>query len=230
MRHRAANDAFRYGASVKFIKFLNVLALVTLSYGASAQGDDSLYVLALGDSLTAGYELDPDYAFPVRLEATLRDGGVDATVINAGVSGDTSSGGLTRLDWAVSDVPNGQPDLAIIELGANDALRGIEPSLTKQNLQAIIEYFQARDVTVLLVGMQAPPNMGPDYEAEFNGLYPALAEQYEVAFYPFFLDGVAANPDLNLSDGMHPNNEGVDVIVTRIAPLVKTLLETEPAP
>lgn len=220
----------RYGAYVKLIKFLNVLALVTLSYGAQAQEDDPLYVLALGDSLTAGYELSPDYAFPVRLEANLRDAGLDVTVINAGVSGDTSSGGRARLEWAVSDVPDGKPDLAIVELGANDALRGIDPALTRENLEAIIAYFQVREVPVLLAGMQAPPNMGPDYAQEFDSLYPALAEQFDVALYPFFLDGVAANPDLNLADGMHPNEEGVDVIVTRIAPLVKTLLKADTTP
>lgn len=215
---------------MKLIKLLNVLAFLTLSYGAQAQEDDTLYVLALGDSLTAGFELDPDYAFPVRLEAWLREAGFDVTVINAGVSGDTSSGGLARLDWAVSDVPNGQPDLAIVELGANDALRGIDPALTRSNLEAIISYFQGLDVTVLLAGMRAPPNMGPDYATEFDSLYPALAEQFDVALYPFFLEGVAADPDLNLADGIHPNNEGVDVIVTGIAPLVKTLLKAKVDP
>lgn len=216
--------------NVKLFKLLYAGAFILLSYGAAAQEDDSLYVLALGDSLTAGYELDPDYAFPVRLEARLRDEGLDVTVINAGVSGDTSSGGLTRLDWAISDVPEGRPDLAIVELGANDMLRGIEPAITRTNLAQIIEYFLSRGIDVLLAGMRASPNMGADYAAEFDALYPALAEQFGVPLYPFFLDGVAAHPSLKLADGMHPNNDGVDVIVTRIAPMVKTLLTPAAGP
>ena len=205
-----------------------VFLALGLFYGPAHAADDSadspLYVLALGDSLTAGYELDPEYAFPVRLERVLRADGFDVTVVNGGVSGDTSSGGLSRLDWTLGDVPGGKPDLAIVELGANDALRGIDPDLTRQNLSAIIQRFKDDGVTVLLAGMRAPPNMGDDYAVAFDGIYPDLAAEYDVALYPFFLEGVAADPSLNLADGMHPNEAGVDVIVTGIAPMVKSLL------
>lgn len=212
----------------RLYQLIAVFLVFTGFYGAARAADDAaatpLYILALGDSLTAGYELDPEHAFPVRLEQTLRQGGLDVTVINGGVSGDTSSGGLSRLDWTLGDVPGGTPDLVIVELGANDALRGIDPALTRQNLSAIIERFQADGVTILLAGMRAPPNMGDDYAAAFDGIYPDLAAEYDLALYPFFLDGVAAEPSLNLEDGMHPNAEGVEVIVTRIAPMVKSLL------
>ena len=214
--------------NAKFFKLFAAIGVVVTSYltfYAPVQAEDgSLYVLALGDSLTAGYELDPDYAFPVRLEKSLRADGLDVTVVNGGVSGDTSSGGLSRLDWTLGDVPGGKPDLAIVELGANDALRGIEPELTRQNLVAIIQRFKADGVPVLLAGMQAPPNMGADYAVDFDTIYPELAAELGVALYPFFLEGVAADPSLNIGDGMHPNNAGVDVIVSGIAPVVKKLL------
>jgi acyl-CoA thioesterase-1 len=183
------------------------------------------YVLALGDSLTAGYMLDPEDAFPVRLEAALRDESLDVRVINAGVSGDTTKGGLSRLDWALSDIPGGKPDLVIVELGANDAMRGIEPAIVKANLAVIIEHLKQTGAKILLAGMLAAPNMGTGYAADFDPIYQQLANEHDVSLYPFFLDGVATIPELNLADGKHPTGEGVGIIVTRLLPLVKQLLQ-----
>lgn len=192
-----------------------------LSGGAAAQTTPELTVLALGDSLTAGYNLPHDAAFPVQLEAALRDQGHAVRVINAGVSGDTTAGGLARLDWTLAE---GTPDLTILELGANDALRGIPPAQAKANLSALIDGLQKAGSRVLLAGMLAPPNMGPEYTRAFAALYPDLAAQHGTALYPFFLDGVAAQPKLLLSDGMHPTAEGVAEIVRRILPDVERLL------
>jgi acyl-CoA thioesterase-1 len=150
----------------------------------------------------------------------LKAKGIAARVINAGLSGDTSAGGLARLDWALEP----KPDFAIIELGANDGLRGLDPAQTNANLDAILSKLKAKGVPALLAGMYAPPNMGPDYGQAFNALYPALAEKHGVAFYPFFLDGVAANASLNQPDGIHPNAKGVDIIVARILPHVLRLI------
>lgn len=189
-----------------------------------AQETAPLTVLALGDSLTAGYNLPHDAAFPVQLEDALRAEGYNVTVTNAGVSGDTTAGGLSRLDWTLAE---GAPDVTVLELGANDALRGIPPAQAKDNLAALIEGLQAAGSRILLAGMLAPPNMGTDYADAFNALYPALAKRYDIALYPFFLDGVAANPELLLSDGMHPTAEGVAEIVRRIQPAVEKLLDAE---
>jgi acyl-CoA thioesterase-1 len=158
------------------------------------------------------------------LEATLRADGIAARVINAGVSGDTTSGGRARLDWALAGLDGAKPDLVVLALGANDALRGIAPELTRANLAAMIETLQARAIPVLLVGMVAPPNMGPDYAAAYNPIFSDLADKYSVPLYPFFLDGVAADPALNQNDGMHPNAKGVAVIVDRLVPVVARLL------
>ena len=184
-------------------------------------GEGGPVILALGDSLTSGYGLALEDAFPARLQAELRRSGFDARVINAGVSGETSTGGLARLDWTLNE----QPDIVIVELGANDALRGLAPAATRANLDAILGRLVRRGLRVLLVGMRAPPNMGPDYGAEFAAIYPRLAAKHGVALYPFFLDGVAAEPGLNQADGLHPNARGVDIIVRRMAPYVKRLLE-----
>jgi len=189
-------------------------------HAASAQGDP-VRLVAFGDSLSAGYELPPDHAFPVRLEKALKARGHDVTIANAGVSGDTTSAGLARLDWSIPDGTDG----VILELGANDALRGIPIDVTRQSLEAIAARLKERGIAVLVAGMLAPPNMGPDYGRAFNALYPDLAARHGFALYPFFLDGVAAEPALNLDDGMHPNEEGVDVIVKRITPHVETLIE-----
>lgn len=187
---------------------------------APAAGAGPVRILALGDSLTAGYGLASDQAFPVRLEKALKARGIEAVVDNAGVSGDTTAGGLARLDWALD---GSKPQLAIVELGANDGLRGLDPAATRKNLDAILTRLKAAGVRVLLAGMYAPPNLGRDYGREFNAIYPELAEKHKVALYPFFLDGVAANPALNQADGIHPTAKGVDVIVERILPAVAKL-------
>lgn len=182
-----------------------------------------LALLCLGDSLTAGYGLERGQGFTDRLQEALRARGRDVRVINGGVSGDTSAGGLARLDWLLDD-PAGTPDAAIVELGANDALRGLDPARTRANLGAILDKLQGRGVRVLLAGMLAPPNLGPDYGRAFNALYPDLARKHGVAFYPFFLEGVAGKPELNQADGIHPNPRGVEVLVSAILPAVDKLL------
>lgn len=173
-------------------------------------------VLAFGDSLTVGYRLPAEKSFPRQLEAKLRALGHDITVKNAGVSGDTTAGGRRRLAWALSQ----KPDLVILELGANDALRGIKPAVTLKNLDAMMAELQKREIPVLLAGMFAPPNLGKKFAAEFDYIYPLLAQRYQASFYPFFLAGVAARRHLNLRDGIHPNAKGVAVIVDRIVPYV----------
>ena len=177
-------------------------------------------ILALGDSLTAGYGLPPDEAFPAVLQAKLAADGIPATVSNGGVSGDTSAGGFARLDWALAD----KPDYVLLELGANDALRGIDPKVTRDNLDKILARLTERGVHVLLLGMEAPTNWGADYRKEFDAIYPALAAKYRVPLYPFFLDGVALDASLNQQDGMHPNRRGVRIVVDRIAPYVERLI------
>ena len=156
----------------------------------------------------------------MRLAARLKADGYNVEVANGGVSGDTTSGGLARLDWALA----AHPDIVLLELGANDMLRGIDPKLAHSNLDAILARLTAAHVKVLLIGMKAPGNWGPDYRQAFDGIYPALAEKYHVPLYPFFLDGVALDEKLNQADGLHPNKAGVEVIVTRIAPAVEHML------
>lgn len=221
VRHFNSNH---YTAFIKFAVAIAAMMLIFVRPALSADQNQHV-IFALGDSLTAGYGLDAGLSFPDQLESALQADGLDVLIINAGVSGDTSKGGQSRLDWALGDGPAMETDLAIVALGANDALRGIDPASTRKNLTAIIEDLQARGITVLLAGMLAPPNMGPDYAAEFNPIYGDLAAQYDVALYPFFLDGVAADPSLNLEDGMHPNAEGIGVMVERMKPLVKSLLK-----
>jgi len=188
--------------------------------GARAAGERPVKIVVLGDSLTAGFGLPADAAFPARLARALTAKGIDVSVINAGVSGDTASGGLTRLDWSV---PEGT-EAVILELGANDALRGIDPKLTKAALDGILRKLDGRHIPVLLAGMQAPRNMGPDYVRAFDAIYAVLASAHRLVFYPFFLDGVAADPKLNQADGLHPNAAGVDMIVARILPQVEELI------
>ncbi len=182
------------------------------------------FVVMIGDSLTAGYGLPVEESIPSVLQTILRKQGHNVRVINAGVSGDTSTGGRARLDWALHDANEGKPDLVIVELGANDALRGIEPKLTHDNIDAILTTLTSRNIKVLLSGMLAPPNMGKDYAATFNDLFPTLAKKHRVAFDPFFLVGVAAQSKLNQADGMHPNAEGAAQIAERLAPIVAKLL------
>jgi acyl-CoA thioesterase-1 len=182
-------------------------------------------ILALGTSLTQGYGLPPGTEIPAVLQAELKKKGIDATVINAGVSGDTSAGGLSRLDWSLADRPNA----AIVELGSNDALRGIDPKSTERNLSAILAQLTVKHIPVLLLGMRAPKNYGPEYEAKFNAIYPKLARQYNVLLYPFVLDGVALNPKLNQKDGIHPNPAGVKIVVGKLMPdVLKLVAEVKP--
>ncbi|HXL99490.1 MAG TPA: arylesterase [Rhizomicrobium sp.] len=174
----------------------------------------------IGTSLTQGLGLQPGTEIPAVLEAKLKAAGIPATVINAGVSGDTSAGGLARLDWSLAD----HPDAAIVELGSNDALRGIDPAQTEKNLAAILARLKSEHVPVLLLGMRAPRNLGPEYAARFDPIYPRLAAQYDVPLYPFVLDGVALTPRLNQADGIHPNPAGVKIIVDRMFPDVMKLV------
>jgi acyl-CoA thioesterase-1 len=187
-----------------------------------ARAADTIRLLVLGDSLAAGYGLPAPSNFPNRLEAALRDKGYDVEVINAGVSGDTTAGGRARLAWALND----DPDAVIVELGANDALRGLEPGVAYDNLDAILTTLGEKRIPALLAGMRAPPNLGAEYGAAFDAIYPKLAEKHGVALYPFFLDGVAARPELNQDDGIHPNAAGVYRIVTAILPHVERLIAT----
>ena len=180
-----------------------------------------LKLLAFGDSLIAGYGLPKKDGFSDQLEATLNHTGIRLKVINAGVSGDTSAGGLSRIDWALG----ANPDAILLELGANDSLRGIDPAITKMNLQKILTKLQKIGTPILFAGMIAPPNMGKEYGLEFERVYLELAEANEVIFYRFFLEGVAGVPELNQEDGIHPNKEGVLKIVKKIAPFVIELLE-----
>jgi acyl-CoA thioesterase I len=201
---------------------LSMIALLALGVATAACGEAlaATRILALGDSLTAGFGLAPQESFPVRLQIKLGAAGVDAQVVNGGVSGDTSSGGLARLDWALAD----HPDVVLVELGANDALRGIDPRLTYANLDKILTRLKAAGAKVMLLGMRAPPNWGRRYQAQFDAIFPDLATKHQVALYPFFLDGVALDPALNQSDGLHPTARGADIIAERIAPLVARLL------
>ena len=178
-------------------------------------------LLVLGDSLTAGYGLEASEAFPVQLEKALQQSGYDVTVVNAGVSGDTSAGGLARLEWALADAPQ----IVIVELGGNDALRGLPPEVTFGNLDAILERLKVAGIRIILAGMKAPRNLGEDYTTAFDQTYPELASKHNVSFYPFFLDGVALDPVLNQADGIHPNANGVGVIVERILPIVKDAIK-----
>jgi acyl-CoA thioesterase-1 len=177
-------------------------------------------LLVLGDSLTAGLGLAPQDAFPAKLEAALKPRYPDLTIVNAGVSGDTAADGLARLDWALTDEVGG----LIVGLGANDALRGLDAAQTEMALDGIMLKARERKLPVLILGMKAPPNMGPDYVARFDGLFPRLAEKHGALLYPFFLDGVAANGALNQADGIHPNAEGVNAIVMKVMPHVEDLI------
>jgi acyl-CoA thioesterase-1 len=202
------------------LRTLLSIVLLLIMAGAGQAFAAPVKILALGTSLTQGYGLPPGTEFGVQLQAALKRAGIDAVVTNAGVSGDTSAGGLARLDWSLAE----HPDVAIVELGSNDMLRGLPPEQTEKNLRAIVTRLKAAKVKVLLTGMRAQRNLGPDYVKAFDAIYPRLAKQQGVLFYPFILDGVALNPKLNQADGMHPNPEGVKVIVARILPLVKKLV------
>lgn len=187
-----------------------------LLLASPAPAADPPVIVAFGDSLTAGFSLENVDSFPVQLARSLIATGVTANVINAGVSGDTTAGGRARLAWSVPD----DADLVILELGANDGLRGLDPTATEANLDAMLQALAARGTKVLLTGMLAPPNLGREYGVAFNAVFPRLAAKHQVVFYPFFLDGVASETGLNQRDGLHPNAEGVARIVDRITPYV----------
>jgi acyl-CoA thioesterase-1 len=181
---------------------------------------EPIKLVVLGDSLAAGYGLKEGDAFPAKLEMALKGKGIDVTVVNAGVSGDTAKQGLERLDWAVEP----DADAVIVELGANDALRGIDPNETRASLEKIISRLRSRKIPIMIAGMLAPPNMGAAYKELFDRIYPSLAGEHGLRLYPFFLEGVATEPDYNLEDGIHPNARGVDEIVRRMAPKVAEFL------
>ncbi len=196
-----------------------VIAGLLIAFALPSRAE-TLKLVGFGDSLMAAYDLAKEEGFPARLETALKERGHDVEVADAGVSGDTTSGGLSRLDWSVPDGADG----VILELGANDALRGVSPENTRENLEAMIERLDERGIPVLLAGMLAPPNMGPGYEDRFNAIYPELAEKYDLVLYPFFLDGVAAEAGMVLSDGMHPNAAGVEEMVKRFVPVAEKFI------
>lgn len=200
--------------------FASFLMAISLFFPLTAAAESKV-ILALGDSLMAGYGLAEQESFPAQLQMALDQRNHEVRVINGGVSGDTSTGGVGRLDWLLAD----KPDLIIIELGANDGLRALPPELTEKNLAILIERSKQAGAHVVLAGMKAPPNLGPEYEESFNSIYPRLAKKYDVDFYPFFLEGVAGNLDLNLEDGIHPTGEGIAVIVDGMLPLIEAALK-----
>ena len=210
--------AFKF--PVRFPLRLAFLAGLAVLATTAASRAEPYKIVGFGDSLMAGYGLDAGQGFPEKLEKALRDKGHDVVIANAGVSGDTTSGGLSRLDWSVPD----GTQLVILELGANDMLRGVGPDITEKNLDAMLARLKERDIPVLLAGMRAAPNLGPDYRSAFDQIYPRLAEKYGVPLYPFFLDGVAANHAYLLEDGMHPNAAGIDRMVEKLLPEVEKII------
>jgi acyl-CoA thioesterase-1 len=224
MREASSDMPPRYGPRVLRRKLCVFAAagVITAMCGrpAAAQAPREVRILALGDSLTAGYGLARPDGFVPQLQAALRAKGVPATVLDAGVSGDTTAGGRARLDWALAD----RPDVVIVALGGNDLLRGLDPAATYANLNDILTRLAARNIPVLLAGMLGPRNLGAEFVTAFEGAYQRLAREHDVVFYPFFLDGVAGEAALNQPDGIHPNARGVAVMVERIMPSVEALL------
>ena len=213
-RRRAAMQMV---ASVLLFNLAVFVVALSSSYAHTAR---QIRIVAFGDSLTAGYMLPPSASFPAQLERALKARGHDVVVVNAGVSGDTTAAGLARFDWAF-----GEPyDAAIVELGANDALRGLPPAEARRNLDAILTRLRSSGAPVLLAGMSSPRNWGPAYVTEFEAIFPDLSRKHDALLYPFFLEGIALDPSLNLNDGLHPNERGVAMIVQRILPLVETLI------
>jgi acyl-CoA thioesterase-1 len=206
--------------TVRRILAVAMACMLALWTGAVAAADKPLTIVALGDSLTAGFGLGANDAFPAKLQQALAAKGIAVTISNAGVSGDTMSGGLARLDWSVPP----DTDAVILELGANDALRGLDPAVTRRALDRILGVLAKRNIPVLLCGMLAPRNLGADYARAFDPMFPELAKTYDAVLYPFFLNGVAADPKLNQRDGLHPTAAGVDVIVAKILPKVEELI------
>jgi acyl-CoA thioesterase-1 len=223
-----------FGAAVerlaRIVMVLTAGTMMAMSGPAAAQTADAtatadaakpVKLAVLGDSLTAGFGLAATDAFPAKLQKALRDKGIAVDVLNAGVSGDTTSGGLARLDWSIPQ----DTEAVIVELGANDALRGVDPAVARNALDGILAKLKARNIAVLLCGMYAPPNYGADYAARFNSIYPDLAKAHGVPLYPFFLDGVATVANLTQADGLHPTAAGIDVVVQRILPTVEAFLK-----
>jgi acyl-CoA thioesterase I len=202
------------------MKLITVFLSLWFMWGQAFAGTTT--ILALGDSLTAGYGLDPGQSLPDQLQEALRAKGHDVKIINAGVSGDIASQGAARLDWALTD----DVKAVILELGANDALRGLEPAQADSALREIMEKLKQKKLPVLILGMKAPPNLGADYQAKFDQIYPKLAADYGASLYPFYLDGVAAHPELNQPDGIHPNVKGLSVIVPKLLPMVEKLVSS----
>jgi acyl-CoA thioesterase-1 len=200
--------------------FIFLLGLMLSALPASA----TITVLALGDSLTAGYGLEAGHAMPDVLQAALQKDGKDVKIINGGISGDTAAQGAARLDWALTP----EVKAIILELGANDALRGLPPEQTDQALRQVMDKAKAKNLPVLILGMKAPPNLGEDYRNKFDAIYPKLAADYGAPLYPFYLDGVAAQPELNQQDGMHPNDKGIALIVPKLLPLIEQLVSKLP--
>jgi len=215
----------RYGISNRFYQSAAVICLALMSQAAPAATPRT--VVAFGDSLMAGYQLRPGEGFAPQLEAALKAKGRNVTVVPAGVSGDTTAQGKARINWVLAGM-NAKPDLVILELGANDMLRGQSPATAKANLDAMITAFKAKGARVLLAGMYAQPNNGPVYQKRFNAIYPALAKAQKVSLYPFFMDGVAAVPGMQLGDGLHPTPKGVKIIVARMLPLIEKELDALP--
>jgi acyl-CoA thioesterase-1 len=212
-----------YGKAAGAVQFAAPILFIALTIFATlsqADAEPAIKIVAFGDSLTAGFGLPADAAFPAKLQRALRAKGIDAEVVNAGVSGDTTSGGLARLNWSL---PEGA-DAVILELGANDALRGLDPKVTRSALDQILRRLKERRIEVLLAGMRAPRNFGPDYAGAFDAIFPQLASAHDVLFYPFFLEGVATDSKLNQPDGLHPTAAGVDAIVAAIIPKVEELV------
>jgi acyl-CoA thioesterase-1 len=229
---RAGHTVRRYGApSPRFnslsLRLSGAFAALCLSFLLSATATAApTRILAFGDSLFAGYGLSSDADnIPSRLEALLKADGHDVVVINAGVSGDTTTDGVARLDWSLAD----KPDLVLLELGSNDALRGQDPAMTRANLDTLLSRLKAANVPVVLIGMMAPRNLGAEYAAKFEPIYPDLAKQYGVPLYPFILDGVALDPNLNQADGMHPNKDGALIVAKRLLPVVEKALPAKAA-
>ena len=199
-------------------------ATFTLFLSVSASQARTFNIVAFGDSLTAGYELPPNEAFPAHLETIAKSKGLDVAIANAGVSGDTTADGLARLDWSIPDGTDG----VILALGANDALRGLSPGDSARNLDAMLQRLKERKIPVVLAGILAPPNMGADYETRFNAIYTELAKKYGLALYPFLLDGVVFDSKLKLKDGMHPNGAGTKVMAEKFFPAFEKFLKSLP--
>jgi acyl-CoA thioesterase I len=210
--------SFKRTIAAGFVLFLAICGAI------SSARAEPFKIVGFGDSLMAGFGLGPGQGFTDKLQAALRAQGHDVTVANAGVSGDTTSGGLARLDWSVPD----GTQLVILELGANDMLRGVSPDIPRKNLDEMLGKLKERRIAVLLAGMRAAPNLGADYQNTFDAIFPDLAKKYEIALYPFFLDGVAGQPGMQLEDGLHPSPQGVDQMVERILPTVEKAIAAVP--